>query len=107
MYGETVIPALRETTSRRRPSHDGPGAAARSGGVAIPARRAGVIALVAIWELYKLLGPADGVVVGAVEGETGSGFILLPRTHDRVDAAHLGHGRAPLPGPRAAGRPRR
>jgi NitT/TauT family transport system permease protein len=45
---------------------------------------AGVVALVAIWELYKLLGPAEGVVVGGVEGEAGSGFVILPRTHDRA-----------------------
>jgi NitT/TauT family transport system permease protein len=34
----------------------------------------GVLALAAVWELYKLLGPADGVVVG--------GTTLLPRTSD-------------------------
>jgi NitT/TauT family transport system permease protein len=43
----------------------------------------GVIAVMAVWELYKFLGPASGFVVGAVEGETGSGFMLLPRTNDR------------------------
>ena len=45
---------------------------------------AGVLALVAIWELYKFLGPAEGVTVGAVEGETGSGVVVLPRTNDRA-----------------------
>ena len=45
---------------------------------------AGVLALVAIWELYKYLGPPEGVVVGAVEGETGSGVMILPRTNDRA-----------------------
>ena len=44
---------------------------------------AGVAAVVAIWELYKLLGPADGVTVGG-DGSAGSGVILLPRTHDRA-----------------------
>ncbi|TFB47551.1 ABC transporter permease [Cryobacterium tagatosivorans] len=34
----------------------------------------GLIVLAALWELYKLLGPADGVVVG--------GTTLLPRTSD-------------------------
>jgi len=34
----------------------------------------GVAALAALWELYKLLGPAEGVVVG--------GITLLPRTSD-------------------------
>jgi NitT/TauT family transport system permease protein len=43
----------------------------------------GVLAVLALWELYKLIGPADGIVVGAVEGETGSGVMLLPRTNDR------------------------
>ncbi len=43
----------------------------------------GVLLVAATWELYKALGPADGVTVGAVEGETGSGVILLPRTNDR------------------------
>ncbi|MCC6854738.1 MAG: ABC transporter permease subunit [Microbacteriaceae bacterium] len=36
------------------------------------------------WELYKFLGPADGFVVGAVDGETGSGVMILPRTNDRA-----------------------
>lgn len=44
----------------------------------------GVVAVVAIWELYKFLGPADGVTIGAVDGETGSGFLILPRTNDRA-----------------------
>jgi NitT/TauT family transport system permease protein len=38
---------------------------------------------VAVWELYKAFGPDDGVVIGAVEGETGSGFRILPRSDDR------------------------
>ncbi|MDH6181461.1 NitT/TauT family transport system permease protein [Microbacteriaceae bacterium SG_E_30_P1] len=45
---------------------------------------AGVLALVAIWELYKFLGPQEGVVIGSVEGETGSGVMILPRTNDRA-----------------------
>ena len=44
----------------------------------------GVLAVGIIWELYKFLGPAEGVTVGAVDGETGSGFLLLPRTNDRA-----------------------
>jgi NitT/TauT family transport system permease protein len=44
----------------------------------------GVVALLGIWELYKFLGPAEGFVVGATEGETGSGVMLLPRTNDRA-----------------------
>jgi len=44
----------------------------------------GVVALLALWELYKAIGPAEGFVVGATEGETGSGLMLLPRTHDRA-----------------------
>jgi len=44
----------------------------------------GVLAVVALWELYKWLGPADGVVVGAEDGRAGSGVILLPRTNDRA-----------------------
>jgi NitT/TauT family transport system permease protein len=43
----------------------------------------GVLLVAGIWELYKALGPADGVTVGAIEGETGSGVLLLPRTNDR------------------------
>lgn len=53
-------------------------------GIAIAWGTLGVVALVAAWELYKLLGPAEGFVVGAVAGETGSGVMLLPRTHDRA-----------------------
>lgn len=44
----------------------------------------GVLAILVVWEAYKFLGPADGFVVGAVEGETGSGFMLLPRTNERA-----------------------
>lgn len=44
----------------------------------------GVLALLAVWELYKFVGPSAGFVVGAVEGETGSGVMLLPRTNDRA-----------------------
>jgi NitT/TauT family transport system permease protein len=44
----------------------------------------GVLAVGLIWELYKFFGPAEGVTAGAVEGETGSGFLLLPRTNDRA-----------------------
>ena len=44
----------------------------------------GVLAVMVIWELYKFLGPAEGFVVGAVAGETGSGVMLLPRTNDRA-----------------------
>ncbi|HEU4757319.1 MAG TPA: ABC transporter permease subunit [Agromyces sp.] len=44
----------------------------------------GVLALAALWELYKLVGPADGWLLGAQEGVTGSGFRLLPRTSDQA-----------------------
>lgn len=44
----------------------------------------GVLAILVVWELYKLLGPSEGFVVGAIEGETGSGVMLLPRTNDRA-----------------------
>lgn len=44
----------------------------------------GVVGLVALWELYKAIGPAEGFVVGATEGQTGSGLMLLPRTNDRA-----------------------
>jgi NitT/TauT family transport system permease protein len=45
---------------------------------------AGVLLVALIWELYKFFGPAEGVTVGATEGDTGSGFLLLPRTNDRA-----------------------
>jgi len=44
----------------------------------------GVVALLGTWELYKFLGPSAGFVVGAIEGQTGSGVMLLPRTNDRA-----------------------
>ena len=44
----------------------------------------GVLAVMALWELYKALGPAEGFVVGAIAGKTGSGVMLLPRTNDRA-----------------------
>lgn len=39
----------------------------------------GILAVIAAWELYKLLGPADGVVVGGDDG-----LRILPRTNDRA-----------------------
>ena len=44
----------------------------------------GVLAIMVAWEVYKFLGPAEGFVVGAIAGETGSGVMLLPRTNDRA-----------------------
>jgi NitT/TauT family transport system permease protein len=44
----------------------------------------GIVALLGAWELYKFVGPAQGFVVGAIDGETGSGVMLLPRTNDRA-----------------------
>ena len=44
----------------------------------------GVVALAAVWELFKLVGPADGLVIGAQEGVTGSGFRILPRSSDQA-----------------------
>ncbi|MBG6053655.1 NitT/TauT family transport system permease protein [Salinibacterium sp. CAN_S4] len=44
----------------------------------------GVVAVMALWELYKAFGPAEGFVVGAIAGQTGSGAMLLPRTNDRA-----------------------
>lgn len=44
----------------------------------------GVVAVMALWEAYKFLGPAGGVTIGAVEGQAGSGLMILPRTHDRA-----------------------
>jgi NitT/TauT family transport system permease protein len=43
----------------------------------------GIVAMLALWELYKFVGPSSGFVVGAIEDETGSGVMLLPRTNDR------------------------
>jgi NitT/TauT family transport system permease protein len=40
----------------------------------------GVLAVAGAWELYKFLGPANGFVVGAIEGETGS----MPHLWDMV-----------------------
>ncbi|MBC7589897.1 MAG: ABC transporter permease subunit [Salinibacterium sp.] len=44
----------------------------------------GVLAIMVVWELYKFLGPAEGFVVGAIAGQTGSGVMLLPRTNGRA-----------------------
>jgi len=44
----------------------------------------GVLTLLVVWELYKFLGPEGGFVVGAIDGETGSGVMILPRTNDRA-----------------------
>ncbi len=43
----------------------------------------GVVAVVVLWETYKFLGPAEGVVIGGT-GQAGSGVMILPRTHDRA-----------------------
>lgn len=36
----------------------------------------GIAVVVGVWEAYKLIGPAEGVIVG--------GVMILPRTHDRA-----------------------
>ena len=41
-----------------------------------------MVLVAAVWELYKLLGPAEGWVVGADAAVRGSGMRLLPRTSD-------------------------
>jgi NitT/TauT family transport system permease protein len=38
------------------------------------------VAILLLWELYKWLGPADGVVIGSER----DGIRILPRTHDRA-----------------------
>lgn len=43
----------------------------------------GIVAVLLLWEGYKFLGPAEGVVVGG-DGSAGSGVMILPRTHDRA-----------------------
>jgi NitT/TauT family transport system permease protein len=43
----------------------------------------GVAAVIAVWELYKFFGPDEGVTVGG-DGSAGSGFLILPRSHDRA-----------------------
>ena len=43
----------------------------------------GVLAVVVLWELYKYVGPDEGVTLGDT-GDAGSGQIILPRTHDRA-----------------------
>ncbi|MFJ6651304.1 ABC transporter permease [Microbacterium sp. NPDC091313] len=68
-------PALRPAA--RRDPRRGRGVRSAVWGVA------GVAAVVALWELYKALGPSEGVVVGA-DGSAGSGVMILPRTHDRA-----------------------
>jgi NitT/TauT family transport system permease protein len=74
---QVLIPGATEVVGAARSSR-GRGMAARIGwGIA------GVTAVVVLWELYKFLGPADGVTVGG-DGSAGSGVILLPRTHDRA-----------------------
>lgn len=50
---------------------------------------AGLVLVVLLWEAYKLLAPADGVVVGAIEGERRSGVRILPRSSDR-SMPHVG-----------------
>ena len=44
----------------------------------------GILGVALIWEAYKFLGPAQGLLLGGTEGETGSGVIILPRTNDRA-----------------------
>ncbi len=45
---------------------------------------AGILLVAVIWEAYKAFGPAEGLLVGATAGETGSGLLILPRTNDRA-----------------------
>ena len=53
-------------------------------GIAVAWGALGVLLILVAWEVYKFLGPAEGFVVGAISGQTGSGVMLLPRTNDRA-----------------------
>lgn len=53
-------------------------------GAAVAWGALGVLVILVAWEVYKFLGPAEGFVVGAISGKTGSGVMLLPRTNDRA-----------------------
>ena len=53
-------------------------------GAAVAWGALGVFAVAVAWQAYKFLGPAEGVVLGAVAGQTGSGVMILPRTNDRA-----------------------
>ncbi|MDE0545279.1 ABC transporter permease [Microbacterium sp. C7(2022)] len=44
----------------------------------------GVVTVIVLWELYKFLGPDDGVVIGGSADDPQSGLRILPRTHDRA-----------------------
>ncbi|BDV29669.1 ABC transporter permease [Microbacterium terricola] len=65
-------------TPPRRPRRGGAGWISLAWGVV------GVLTVIALWELYKLVGPAEGLVIGGTEGDTGSGVMILPRTHERA-----------------------
>ena len=66
---EALLPIRRRRSSRR--------------GSALLWGVLGVVAVIVLWEVYKFLGPAEGVVLGGSD-EAGSGFMILPRTHDRA-----------------------
>ncbi|WP_374197918.1 ABC transporter permease [Microbacterium sp. cx-59] len=70
---ETVVPDQRleaPLTSRGRKKSASGGRMLRAGAYGL----AGVVAVAVLWELYKFLGPADGVVIGELR--------VLPRTTD-------------------------
>ena len=93
VYGETVIPALSRPPDGQGMTADATGRLADPAHGAHP-RRWGASSACSrsrvIWELYKFLGPAEGVVVGAIDGRDRLG-LPAAAAHERPrDAAHLG-----------------
>jgi NitT/TauT family transport system permease protein len=70
-----AAPAARPTASARRSR---PSASAWVWGAL------GILAVIALWEFYKWVGPDDGVVIGGSADDPQSGLRVLPRTHDRA-----------------------
>lgn len=83
MTDQVLAPGTAAVVAEERMPRGIRSARGRATGVRVAWGVAGVAAVIAVWELYKLLGPADGVTVGS-DGSAGSGVILLPRTHDRA-----------------------
>jgi NitT/TauT family transport system permease protein len=80
---QVLTPGVTEVVDKERMPRAARSSRGRAAAVRVGWGVAGVAVVIAIWELYKLLGPADGVTVGS-DGSAGSGVILLPRTHDRA-----------------------
>lgn len=82
------------TTTQAAPTQAASRPARRRGGAAWLWGAAGVVALVALWELYRLIGPADGLVLGDLRVLPRATDLAMPHVWDMIARLFSGETRS-------------